>query len=672
MKDYLLHIISFIVVLTIPCVSHAQEEDSIHYWLDEITLTEHRNVSAISGTMASGIRIDTKLMETYPKLFGYTDPMRYLQSLPGVSTNSDQAGGLHVQGGETSHNLLMISDVPVYGAVNFTGLFSMFNQDHLPQIEFSTSTKSPFIGAQLSMDHADTIPQRLSGTATLGFISGQATVQAPFSSNTSLTLSVRRSFINTMYGSLLEFDGNPFRYGFTDANLTLMHRIDRINTIDLNLLMIHDKGDAEYGRSKIMMDCQWGNTLASVRWRHNGSTIKSSTSLFMTRYFMDGNINNGIYTGQMPSHIIQYGIKTSLYLPHAIRLEADANLFDILPQDPHIQTDISTESSQPTQEALLGNIYIGRTFHAGRGMGITPHLLMSGYSETGQYHCFNADPVLSAEYNMFRHGTFTFETGIRHQYLSQTGMSNVGLPVEFWVAAGRYFKPQKSAYATLSYDLEFMQSRYAISIQAYGKRLQNQVEYTGFIFDLLTRPYSLEDNLLICSGYNYGLNVMLCKQAGNLTGWLSYSYGQSLREGDGVMFPKLFHSSHERQHELNAVVSYKTGRFDLGASYNLASGCPYTPAKNLYLLSNTLFIYYDSYNSARFPPYMRLDLSVTYNLPRKGRLDHSLNLSVFNATAHKNYTMGYIRTEEDRQVIRYKLAKLIIPVIPSISYSCRF
>ena len=104
----------------------------------------------------------------------------------------------------------------------------------------------------------------------------------------------------------------------------------------------------------------------------------------------------------------------------------------------------------------------------------------------------------------------------------------------------------------------------------------------------------------------------------------------------------------------------------------MGSGSPFTPAKNLYLMGNNLIIFYDDYNSATLPPYMRLDLSATYNLPRKGRLEHSLNLSVFNATAHKNYTMGYINANPDKLTIRYKLAKLIIPVIPSISYSCRF
>lgn len=650
----------------------AQQEDTLYYTIPEVTLTEHRNISAISGTMASGIRIDSKIMQTYPKIFGYTDPMRYLQSLPGVSTNSDQDGGLHVQGGESSHNQLTVSDVPVYGSMNFTGLFSLFNQDHLPSVEFSTSSRSSWLGAQLSMDHADTIPHTLSGTASLGLISGQATLCAPLSQKTALTMSVRRSFINTFYGSLLEFDGSPFKYGFTDANLTLLSKLDSRNTLDLNILWNQGNGQSIFGMTKIAMDCTWGNTLASVRWRHHGSRVGSSTSLFVSNYSMIGHMDNNMVNGDMPAHITHYGLRTSLTLPYAFTLEADANLLDILPQDPHVSIFMDVYTPQPRQQALQGNLYINRYFRLGHGLGITPHLLLTGYAEKDQYNCFYSDPSLTFEYDLFRYGKFTFESGIRHQYLSQTGMTSAGFPIEFWVAAGRYFKPQSATFATLSYDLEFLQSKYAFSIQAYGKRLHNQAEYTGFIFDFISRPYRLEDNLLICSGYNYGLNLMLAKQAGSVTGWLSYSYGQSLREGDGVLFPKLFHSSHERRHEFNAVLTYTIGRFELGGSYILGSGSPYTPAKNLYLMSNNLIIFYDDYNSAQLPPYMRLDLSATYNLPRKGRLEHSLNLSVFNATAHKNYTMGYINANPDKLTIRYKLAKLIIPVIPSISYSCRF
>ena len=104
----------------------------------------------------------------------------------------------------------------------------------------------------------------------------------------------------------------------------------------------------------------------------------------------------------------------------------------------------------------------------------------------------------------------------------------------------------------------------------------------------------------------------------------------------------------------------------------MGSGNPYTPAKNLYVLANTLVIYYDEYNSANLPMYMRLDLSGTYNLRSRGRLDQNINVSLFNATAHDNYTLGFICADARKMTIRYKLAKLIVPVIPSISYTCRF
>ena len=656
------------MLIPLPAVA---QEDSIHIFLDEVTLTEHRNLSAISGTMTGGISIDSKLMQTYPKLFGYTDPVRYLQSLPGVSTNNDLAGGLHVQGGEISHNIVMVSDVPVYGSMNFTGLFSLFNQDHLPTVEFSTTTKAPFLGAELGLDHADTIPGRLSGTATLGPITAQATLNAPLSGNTALTVSVRRSFLNTFYGGMLEYDGNPLRYGFTDANLTLLKRLNARNTLDLNILWNHDIGECKYGTMRIQMGCTWGNRLASLRWRHTGK-VKSNTSLFITDYSLAGNAYDGVSTGYMPAHITHAALKTAIRLPYAFNLEADANCYDILPQDPQVNNNSAGAASQPRQEVLLGNLYLSRLFKVGRSLEITPHVLASAYTERGQYECFKTDPTLTVGYDMFRKGMITLETGMKHQYIVQTGMTNVGLPIEFWVAAGRYFEPQKSLFATLSYDLELAESKYALSVQAYGKRLYNQVEYTGFMYDMLMRPYSLESNLLICNGFNYGLNLLLAKQAGKVTGWLSYSYGQSLREGDGVMFPKVFHSSHERSHEFNAVLSYKTGRWDLGGNFIMGSGNPYTPAKNLYVLANTLVIYYDEYNSANLPMYMRLDLSATYNLPGHGRYDHNINLSVFNATAHENYTLGYIKADEEKMTIRYKLAKLIVPIIPSISYTCRF
>ena len=663
----------FLIGLTLLSLRCLAQKDTLYYnfSIDEITLTEHRNVSAISGTMVQGIKIDSKKMETYPKLFGYTDPMQYIQSLPGVTTINGCESGMHVQGCETSQNLIMLSDVPVYSVTHLLGLFSIFNQDHLPQVRFSTSTYAPFLASQLSLDHADTIPDHLSGVAMLGLISAQGSINTSLGSKTAVALSARRTFMNTVYGDLLMYDGNPLKFGFTDINFTLLHKPDSHNTLDINMFYSFDKGNTLYGKKKMYVSGSWDNGFISLRWRHNAPRLHASTSVFITGRTLDATTMQDNITASLKSHLTQYSIKTDIQLPLRFRILADASYFDILPQRPIVSINKPGTSLQEAQQIFQANAVINRTFRSD-GLSITPTLLVTGYSELNHYNKFIADPALTLEYDMYRHGIITFESGVKHQYLAQTGMTNVGLPIEFYVASGHYFKPQSSLFATLSYDLQILNGKYALTFQTYGKRLKNQIEYTGFLYDLMSHPYRLEDNLLICSGYNYGASAMLTKQAGRFTGWLSYSYNQSIREGDGIDYPKLFHSSFERRHEFNAVISYKTGQFDLGGMFLVASGIPYTPAKNLYLVSNTVIIYYDEFNSSYLPPMSRLDLSVTYNLKNHGTYSHGINLSLFNAFGFPNKFMGYLHLDTDKQTVKYDYAQFIIPVIPSISYFCRF
>ena len=648
------------------------QTDTIEIMLGEVTLSAHRNNSAISGSITSGLRIDARIMDNYPKLFGYTDPMRYLQSLPGISTNSESMGGLHVQGCENYHNQFMLSGVPVYGASHFTGLFSTFNQDHFPDVTFRNVTNSTFLGGQLSLEPIDSLPHMLSGTATLGLISTQFNIVTPLTQNTALSLSARRTFINTFYGNLLQFNGNPLRYGFTDANMTFLYKPDKNNTLDINLFYSNDHGECNYADYKMNLGADWGNAFAAARWRHTKGRWSTATSVFMTGYMLDGYIYQETTRGSMPAHTVHYGIKSDNRFAHDIRLNASLSYYDILPQDPSVSSNKAGTSIQDSQQAFEADLYMDKRFSLGHSFSITPGLLTSAYSEAAGYRSINFDPSINLQYDLFRYGTITLDAGIRHQYLAQTGMTDCSLPIEFWVAAGRYFKPQESLFTTLTYEQSFLDEKYSLTVQAYAHRLHNQIEYTGFIVDLLTRPYRLENNIHISSGYSYGASVMLARQAGKLTGWISYAYGRSLREGDGISYPKLFPSSHERLHEFNAVLNYATGRFEFGGSFVAASGNPFTPPRNLYFISNSVIVQYDEFNSGQLNPYVRLDLSATYNLKSHGRYRHSVNLSLYNATAHSNETMGYIKVDEDEMSFKYHMACFIIPVMPSISYNCHF
>ena len=76
------------------------------------------------------------------------------------------------------------------------------------------------------------------------------------------------------------------------------------------------------------------------------------------------------------------------------------------------------------------NASVSRAFSIGNSLTLTPHLLATGYNESGHYSTFNVNPSLIAEYEGYHLGTLTFETGYKHQYLAQTGMTSTGLPID--------------------------------------------------------------------------------------------------------------------------------------------------------------------------------------------------------------------------------------------------
>ena len=260
--------------------------------------------------------------------------------------------------------------------------------------------------------------------------------------------------------------------------------------------------------------------------------------------------------------------------------------------------------------------------------------------------------------------------GFKHQYLFMTGMTNSGFPVEFWLGCGKYSKPQASLFGTLSYSVNMLNDAYSVNFQTYGKRMWNMVEYSGYLSELLGGSYNLQNMLLTGDGYNYGVTAQVQKNSGKLTGWISYSWTRALRRFDNPDFPYIYPSTHEREHEFKAVASYETGRWEFGGNFIFASGLPYTPVSSVYFLNESLLVKYGERNSKRLTPYIRLDISASFNIRRTGRFRDGINISVQNATARGNQMTAVLKVRDGKY--SYAPTKLIIPVMPSINYYCRF
>ena len=624
----------------------------------------------ISGDLVKGLDIKMSTLATFPKVLGTADPIKFAQALPGVTTNSEWESGLKVQGCETNQSVVKLCDVPVFGQGRILGLFSVFNPGHFKDIRFSTSTDARRIGGELGLDTADTLHLALHGEANVGPVSTYATFAFPTGRRSSLILSGRRSFIDIFYKGLLKMDGAEMNYKFFDVNASYLFEPDKFNKIDANAYFGLDNGAANSGSASSRIGAEWSNAVANVRWRHNKNGLRLAAQAYASAYFMDGDLMLTANSGRADDYIADFGIKGSARWK-GWEFAAEADYYNIQPQNIHDQSSTGTGASiQPKQHSVLSTLRASYSLTPG-DFTLRPSLAASIYSDVSDGNFFpGADPELFVEYNFYRGGRLSLNAGYKHQYLFMTGMTSSGFPVEFWLGAGRYSKPQTSLFGTLSYSVNLFNDAYALNFQAYGKRMRNLVEYSGFISELLGGNYNLQKLLLSGEGYNYGATAQIQKNSGRLTGWISYSWGRALRRFDNPEFPYIYPSSYERPHELNAVASYKIGRWEFGGNFIFASGLPYTPISSAFYLDRKLMVKYGERNSKRLSPYIRLDLSASFNIHDKGRFRDGVNISVQNATARKNQMTARLKIREDGY--SYAPTSLIIPVIPSINYYCSF
>ena len=645
--------------------------DSLYMYIDSTTVVSARSTSVIRQTSSQMMKIDMGQMQSMPKILGNTDPLHFVKLLPGVQTSTEYDSGIRVQGCDAAHNEMSVAGVPVFGVNHLLGFFSVFNPEHYSKMSFSHSSASNRLGGTLRMELPDTLKKPVTASVAVGLMSFQGTVGVRVGEESHLRISARQSYMNLLYKPWLKLNENPMRYGFGDYNLTYIWAPGDKDKLWADAYFGMDRASIGQSLYDMGVNLDWGNYMAALHWEHKGDVISHNHSVYSSGYESQCNVTQGSGVLDVPSFINAAGYHGDLFWKD---LHGDLELiyYRVLPQTPSVEGlfDIMT----PQREIQNGfeasaSVEYDRTFafdwnvRAGlRGvMFLTPESDMKG----------GLLPELSLSYNARRFGKFGLTYGWRQQNLFKTGLSNIGLPVEFWFMAGRYSDPQYSQNMSFIYDLDFGQGMYHASMGLYHKWLYNQVEYKGDIFDLFLGEYDLDNHLLKGRGWNYGLNLMIHKQSGKVTGWISYSLGRALRRFDNPEYSGKYPANHERIHELNAVCSYKHDDWDFSGTFVYASGLPFTAPESFYISSGKLIANYGEHTACRMKPYLRLDLSVTYAIRKDERQENGVNFSLYNVLARKNDVMYRLYVNKKNQ-FAYSGMAFMLRLVPSISYYHKF
>lgn len=658
-----------------------------HYGLQAVEIRGKRLRSQLREIEGTSI-ISMSLMDEMPHILGNADPLHYAQLLPGVQTNSEYDAGLHIQGCDNSHNYVSLGGAPVYNAAHLLGFFSIFNAGHFTEMSLQKSPVSASfpnrLGGRVDMLTPTWLAAEDSlwmggvhGELSVGPMSSQGTLRLPVGKRSLLLLSARAAYLNLLYSKWLEVDGDEVKYDFSDYNLSYITQLDDANVLKIEGYWGYDNmkiGQASYG---LQGKLKWDNTMAALHWysrskdglNEGGKDWSMEQMVYYSRYANRLNVGEYSFQVGMRSFIFDLGYKGNFSLGRW-RMGAEVVRHQLLPQDIGITGNLANyQTDAHHQLATEASVYLQYCQPLGE------KLLMEMGARVSGYHCqksfYRVMPHLKFNYDLSPSAKLNLNLGIRNQYLFQTGFSSAGLPTEFWFAADQNHRPQYACHAALQGEFWFAEKEYRLSVETYYKWLMNQIENNSNMFDILFSSYSFDGSLLHGKGYNYGLNLLLEKRRGKLTGWLSGSLGRAMRKFDGEQYQGWYPAGHERIYELNAVATYRINRrVSLGSTYVLASGTPYTKVNYAYLMSGNLVTEYGPHNGDRVKPYMRLDLSVSYDFATKGKVRSGINFSLYNVTMHGNDLFYRIKVYDNH--VRYNAFKFLMPIMPSINYYCKF
>ncbi len=655
--------------------SSQEDENAWNFLVDSITVTGFRNRLPVKSDVQGVTTWEMSDMNLLPQLLGHADPMHYAQMLPGIQTNNEYRGGINIEGCDNQHNMITIEGVPIYNVNHLLGFFSTFNSSHFRSISIAkglVNAGSPNrIGGQMDMQHPTDIPDSINGNLSVGLISSQGTLHIPVGQKTSVSLSFRGSYINLLYSRWLKADEQQIKYSFYDANLTLSHQVDKHNLLLFDFYSGRDAGVFSENDYLVDMQARWGNNMGAIHWFYkNGEGMTAKTTAFLTSYRNRFLLDMQDLSFRLPSGITDIGLKSD-FAWKGWNVGAELSLHHISPQSLEHDggfnmSDVDANHTHSLESSLYVNYECRLTENIKVLGGIRGSCLAEGN------HAYTAvDPSLRFLYDK-PDWNFSVTYAVRHQYLFQTGFSDLGLPTEFWMSSSKQIKPQYAHEYSANYSTYLFGRKYKIGLDLFYRRLYNQTAYKGSVLDYVNSVYDINNSLLHGNGENYGFSLILNKCTGALTGWMGYTYTHARRSFDEERRKESYPASHERPHELNAVATYSVGKhWNFGGTIVYASGTPFTPTKSIYLLNNNIITKYGKYNSARLEPYVRLDLSANYKWLGKRMSEHGINFSLYNVTSRKNELFYYVRTRKDGS-FAYRPVTFILFALPSVSYYYKF
>jgi hypothetical protein len=666
--------------------------------LQEVKVTGTKENKNVSGAETGMVKMDVKALEKIPVFAGEKDIIKTFTLTPGFKTAGEGNSGFFVRGGAADQNLILLDEAPVYNASHLLGFFSTFNSDALKEVTLYKGGMPSQYGGRtssvLDIKMLDGNDKKFHVGGGVGIISSRLSVEGPIVKNKgSFMISGRRTYADLFLKLTDEFKDN--RLYFYDLNLKANYKINDKNRVFLSGYFGQDNlglGD--------LFGINWGNATGTIRWNSVLSPkLFSNTSLIFSNYNYKIAINSGTLAVDIRSKIQDYNVKqdfTYIINPsnklkfgvnaihHTItpgQIESDDPnfVFEEL-QDRFAWENAGYVSHEWNPSERLSFIYGLRAtnfslmgageFYSFDSLGIVSQTTTFNKGEIVQNY-FNLEPRFTSSFMIDSASSLKLGYARNVQNLHLISNSTSSTPTDLWIPSSANVKPEISDQLSLGYFRNFFNNRYELSVEAYYKDMQNQVDYKDGASTIANDL--IEGELLYGKGRAYGVELFFKKKYGRFNGWISYTLSRTEKQIDGINNSNWYAARQDRTHDLSLVGIYDINdRLSVAATWVFYTGSAVTFPSGKYYIDGNIQWLYTERNGYRMPNYHRLDLSVTYYNKKTDKFESSWNFGIYNAYARENaWTISFRESETDptkTEAVQIALFKLV----PSITYNFKF
>lgn len=688
-------------LLNANCVA-AQNTDTMHDTLSRVIVV----ADTIKARPAGLVKVNMPQIRRIVTAMGEGDVIKYIQTMPGISTGVEGSSSFYVRGGNLGNNVVTLDGVRLYGYGHLLGITSAFSNDIVGDVAFNVggfdAESYNLLASHIKVTTKEPNFKEAQGRGSISnFMVGGYAAAPIVKDKLAVILSARISPLKLEYNLGKDMLENTMKVfddvvaGVYDVYGKATYKIS--DSHKLNASVFYSIDDFGYGAvdRDSYDEMKWHNLIGNLQWdwriadkwslktnlsyNDYGSSQKQEKRLEGTynAIGVQSKINEMSFNS-----VVKYAINTRWNA----RLGVRGTGSDFAPGSTKVYgEDSGAKGADNSSENFLGTAYgeieytnadKARIMLAVRGNMFMGDIVDKfGGGKEAKYDIFNPEFSFAGSVRLCKWMGIevTVDKLVQH-YHTLEGIP-LGWSLDMIVPSSNTLKPEES----IQYygGMYFKYKNHRFSAGAYYKELDNLIYFSRATNFFSSQMGSWKSYIEVGKGESKGLEFLYEKTGEKLNYKVAYTRSKTTRDFEGVNEGRTFLAKFDRPHILNVTADYlikKEENREFGANllFTYQSGNMESVKSATYIGhlpgwdKEIILDYYSSINNLRLEDYIRLDIGV-YGQWKKPKVTHNALVGIYNVMNRHNIFSLYYNTDD-------KLWKkvYIFPLMPSISYSVEF